>query len=80
MHHFYGESSNAIKMQIWVTLIENLLVMVMQKRMKTVMEPFRNDQLQNNVSCHTFFEEMERDLLAILENEEYIPSKLSLFD
>ena len=36
--------------------------------------------LMYNVSCHTFFEEMERDLLAILENEEYIPPKHPLFD
>jgi hypothetical protein len=27
----YGESANAIKIQIWVTLIANLLLMVMQR-------------------------------------------------
>lgn len=32
--YFYGESSNAIKVQIWVTLIANLLLMVIQKRIK----------------------------------------------
>ena len=32
--YFYGESANAIKIQIWVTLIANLLLMVLQKRIK----------------------------------------------
>ena len=31
---FYGESANAIKIQIWVTLIANLLLMVVQKRVR----------------------------------------------
>ena len=34
LRYFYGESSNAIKIQIWVTLIANLLLMVIQKRIK----------------------------------------------
>ena len=31
LKYFYGESANAIKIQIWVTLIANLLLMVMRK-------------------------------------------------
>ena len=31
LKYFYGESANAIKIQIWVTLIADLLLMVMQK-------------------------------------------------
>lgn len=34
LRYFYGESANAIKIQIWVTLIANLLLMVIQKRVK----------------------------------------------
>lgn len=34
LKYFYGESANAIKIQIWVTLIANLLLMVMQKCLK----------------------------------------------
>ncbi len=30
LKYFYGESANAIKIQIWVTLIANLLLMVMK--------------------------------------------------
>lgn len=31
LRYFYGESSNAIKIQVWVTLIANLLLMVMRR-------------------------------------------------
>ena len=34
LRYFYGESANTIKIQIWVTLIANLLLMVIQKRIK----------------------------------------------
>ena len=34
LKYFYGESANAIKIQIWVTLIANLLLMVMKSRLK----------------------------------------------
>ena len=34
LRYFYGESANAIKIQIWVTLIANLLLLVIQKRIK----------------------------------------------
>ena len=31
LKYFYGESANAIKIQIWVTLIANLLLTLMRK-------------------------------------------------
>ena len=31
LRYFYGESANAIKIQIWVTLIANLLLLLLQK-------------------------------------------------
>ncbi len=34
LKHFYGESTSAIKLQIWVTLIANPLLMVLQKGLK----------------------------------------------
>ena len=34
LRYFYGESANAIKIQIWFTLIANLLLMVMQKQLQ----------------------------------------------
>lgn len=38
LKHFYGESENAIKIQIWVTLTANLLLMAVKKRIDTGME------------------------------------------
>ena len=34
LRYFYGESANAIKIQIWVTLIANLLLSVLQTTLK----------------------------------------------
>ena len=34
LRYFYGESANAIKIQIWVTLLANLLLMVLKARLK----------------------------------------------
>lgn len=31
LRYFYGESANAIKIQVWVTLIDNLLITLLQK-------------------------------------------------
>ena len=38
LRYFYGESTNAIKIQIWVTLIANLLLMVLAKVDQTQLE------------------------------------------
>ena len=34
LRYFYGESANAIKIQIWVTLIANLLLSVLQRTLQ----------------------------------------------
>ena len=85
LRYFYGESANAIKIQIWVTLIANLLMMVMQKRIKRTwsfsgLATMFRIMLMYYVNCYTFFEEPEKDWLAILEKEESIPPERSLFD
>ena len=43
LRYFYRESANTIKIKIWVTLIGNLLLMVMQRRIKQV-EAFQISQ------------------------------------
>ena len=85
LRYFYGESANAIKIQIWVTLIANLLLMVMQKRIKrswsfSGMATLFRIMLMYYVNCYSFFEEPEKDWLAILEKEVSIPPERSLFD
>lgn len=85
LRYFYGESSNAIKIQIWVTLIANLLIMVLQKRIKrpwsfSGLATMVRIMLMNYVNCYTFFEEPEKDWLAILKSNESAPPEPMLFD
>ena len=84
LRYFYGESANAIKIQIWVTLIANLLLMVMQRRIRrswsfsNLATMFRI-MLMYYVNCYTFFEEPEKDWAKILENLESKPPEPTLF-
>ena len=85
LRYFYGESSNAIKIQIWVTLIANLLIMVLQKRIKrpwsfSGLATMVRIMLMHYVNCYTFFEEPEKDWLAILKSNESAPLEPMLFD
>jgi hypothetical protein len=85
LRYFYGESANAIKIQIWVTLIANLLLMVMQRRIRrswsfsNLATMFRI-MLMYYVNCYTFFEQPEKDWLRILEAAYPPPDEPSLFD
>ena len=85
LRYFYGESANAIKIQIWVTLIANLLLMVIQKRIKRTwsfsgLATMFRIMLMYYVNCYTFFEEPEKDWLAILKTTDPSPPKPTLFD
>lgn len=86
LRYFYGENANAIKIQIWVTLIANLLIMVMQKRIKrkwsfSGLATMFRIMLMYYVNCYTFLEEPERDWTRILEyGSEKPPPEASLFD
>ena len=85
LRYFYGESANAIKIQIWVTLIANLLLMVMQRRIRrswsfsNLATMFRI-MLMYYVNCYTFFEQPEKDWLKIIEAENPPPKQPTLFD
>ena len=82
LRYFYGESKNAIKIQIWVTLIANLLLMVVQSRLKrrwsfsgiatmvrlTLMYYVNLFSLQNNP---------EKDWLNLLEKASIFPPEPS---
>ena len=85
LRYFYGESANAIKIQIWVTLIANLLLMVIQKRIKrswsfSGLATMVRIMLMYYVNCYTFFEEPEKDWAKILQDSEPPPREPSLFD
>lgn len=85
LRYFYGESANAIKIQIWVTLIANLLLMVMQRRIKrswsfsNLATMFRI-MLMYYVNCYTFLEHPERDWLKIIEMDNPQSGEPTLFD
>ena len=85
LRYFYGESANAIKIQIWATLIANLLLMVIQKRIRRTwsfsgLATMFRIMLMYYVNCYTFFEEPEKDWLAILKTTDPSPPEPTLFD
>lgn len=85
LRYFYGESANAIKIQIWVTLIANLLLMVLQKRIKRTwsfsgLATMVRIMLMYYVNCYTYFENPEKDWAKMLEKAKEIPPELTFFD
>ena len=84
LRYFYGESANAIKIQIWVTLIVNLLLMVIQKRIKrnwsfSGLATMVRIMVMYYMNCYTFFEEPEKDWAKIHEKPEEVPKLPTLF-
>ena len=68
LRYIYGESANAIKLQIWVTLIANLLLMVMQKGLKrqwsfSGLATMVRITLMYYVDFHCLFNNPEKELL-----------------
>ena len=85
LRYFYGESANAIKIQIWVTLIANLLLMVIQKRIKrswsfSGLATMVRIMLMYYVNCYTFLEEPEKDWAKMLEETREGSHEPTLFD
>lgn len=84
LRYFYGESANAIKIQIWVTLIANVLLMVMQKRIKrhwsfSGLATMVRIMLMYYINPYTFFENPEKDWNKIIGQEDCSPPQLCLF-
>ena len=85
LRYFYGESANAIKIQVWVTLMANLLLMVIRKRVKGTwsfsgLATMVRIMLMYYVNLYTSLEEPEKDWAKLLEEQEDPPPQLSLFD
>lgn len=79
LRYFYGESANAIKIQVWVTLIANLLLMVLQKRIKrkwsfSGLATMVRIMLMYYVNLYTFLEEPEKDWGKLLMEAESDPN------
>lgn len=85
LKYFYGESANAIKIQIWVTLIANLLLMVMQRGLKrswsfSGLATMVRISLMYYVDFYSLFNNPEKDWEAILETASGPSPQPSLFD
>ena len=84
LKYFYGESANAIKIQIWVTLIANLLLMVMQKRLTrswsfSGLATLVRIVLMYYVDFYSLFNNPEKDWENMKFVEENPPPQRSLF-
>ena len=85
LKYFYGESSNAIKIQIWVTLIANLLLMVMQKRLTrrwsfSGLATMMRITLMYYVDFYSLFNNPEKDWERMLNSIDKPPPEPTLFD
>ena len=85
LKYFYGESANAIKIQIWVTLIANLLLMVMQKGLTrhwsfSGLATMMRITLMYYVDFYSLFDNPEKDWEMLLSETKAPPHEPSLFD
>ena len=85
LKYFYGESANAIKIQIWVALIANLLLMVMQKGLKrqwsfSGLATMVRITLMYYVDFYSLFNNPEKEWEIILSEASGAPPEPSLFD
>jgi IS4 transposase len=71
LRYFYGESANAIKIQIWVTLIANLLLSVLQSSLTrqwsfSGLATMVRIVLMYYLNLETFFNQPDADLKIML--------------
>ena len=72
LKYFYGESANAIKIQIWITLIANLLLMIMRKGLTrswsfSGLATMVRITLMYYIDFYSLFNYPEKDWEALLE-------------
>ena len=84
LKYFYGESANAIKIQIWITLIANLLLMIMQKRLErpwsfSGLATMMRIALMYYVDFYSLFNNPEKDWENMVILDENPPPQLTLF-
>ena len=84
LRYFYGESANAIKIQIWVTLIANLLLSVLQSKLKrnwsfSGLATMVRIVLMYYLNLEKFLNQPDADLKIMLAGASGSPPGLSLF-
>ncbi|MBD0726708.1 transposase [Flavobacterium sp. L1I52] len=85
LKYFYGESVNAIQTQILVTLITNLLLTVIKKKVKrdwsfSNLVTMVRQTLMYYINLYSFCENPEKAWLDIIQEREKSPPMPSLFD
>lgn len=85
LKYFYGESANAIKIQIWVTLIANLLLMVMKQGLTrswsfSGLATMVRITLMYYVDFYSLFNHPEKDWESLLESSSENSLQLTLFN
>jgi hypothetical protein len=85
LKYFYGESANAIKIQIWITLIANLLLMVMRKGLTrpwsfSGLATMVRITLMYYVDFYSLFNNPEKDWKTYLKEASDSPPEPTLFD
>lgn len=85
LKYFYGESANAIQIQIWVTLIANLLLMVMQRGLTrswsfSGLATMVRITLMYYINFYSFFNHPEKDWETLLKIEVPPPKEPLHFD
>lgn len=78
LRYFYGESANAIKIQIWVTLIANLLLSLLQSSIErpwsfSGLATMVRIVLMYYINIESFFNHPEADLKRMLEEATESP-------
>lgn len=78
LRYFYGESENAIKIQIWITLIANLLMTMLQRSLKrkwsfSGLATMVRIVLMYYINLNTFFESPDEDLKRMLKDSSESP-------
>ncbi len=78
LRYFYGESANAIKFQIWVTLIANLLLSVLQSSLSrqwsfSGLATMVRIVLMYYINLETFFNQPDADLKLMLAQASESP-------
>ena len=84
LKYFYGESANAIKIQIWVTLIANLLLTIMKKGLTrswsfSGLATMIRITLMYYVDFYSLFNYPEKDWETYMKEKAESPPELSLF-
>ena len=85
LRYFYGESANAIKIQIWVTLIANLLLSLLQSTLKrrwsfSGLATMVRIVLMYYLNLEKFFNQPDADLNKMLAEVSKSPPKKPDFD